>query len=71
MLEPGGVMLKIIAVLLLTAFVLYLMKMYRISILLMGIGSIVFIILIILLAIEQHQDRVLYEDAKRQDKDIK
>lgn len=71
MLEPGGVMIKIIVLLLLLAFILYLLKLYILSALLLGAGVIIFLILIFLLAIEQHQDRMLYEDAKKNDKDIK
>lgn len=71
MLEPGGVMIKLIAILSLAAFIFYLVKIYQLCLLFIGIGGLVFLILIILLTIEQHQDRVLYEDAKEHDKDIK
>lgn len=71
MLEPGIKMLVITGIILIVAFVCFLLKWKLFCLLLIGGGMLIFLILIILLAVEQHQDRVLYEDAKKKDPDIK
>lgn len=71
MLEPGSKMLIITGIILIVAFVCYLLHWKLFCLILIGGGMLIFLILIILLAVEQHQDKVLYEDAKKKDKDIK
>ena len=60
MLEPGTVMLKWIAVLLLAGIVFYLLQWKKIASFAMGLAAFLFALLIILLVIEAHQDKVLF-----------
>lgn len=71
MLEPGIVMLKIIVALLLVAVVLYLTSNRFLAFCLSSIAGFIFLLMIILIFIEQHQDKMLYEDVKKEDSEIK
>jgi zinc transporter ZupT len=71
MLEPGIVMLKIVVALLLVAAVLYLTSNSFLAFCLLFIAGFIFLLMIILILIEQHQDKVLYENAKKEDSEIK
>lgn len=63
MLEPGTIMLKWIGILLLGGLVLRLFRLILVSYILFGLAGTIFLLLLILLAIEAHQDRVLNEIA--------
>lgn len=69
MLEPGTAMLKWIGVLLLIGFVLLLFGVKFISSILFALSGATFLLLLILLAIEAHQDRVLNEIAAHEEKE--
>ena len=68
MLEPGTVMLKWIGALLLVghAFLLFCLKIA--AYIMFGLAGAVFLLLLILLVIEAHQDRVLNEIAAEENK---
>lgn len=71
MLEPGIKLCKGIGLLILVALIgwwLHLTWLFTIAC--VGIG-IVFLIFLILLIIEQHQDKMMYLDAKRDDPEVK
>lgn len=71
MLEPGLVMIKVIAITGLLSLLAGLFKQYR-QACFFGIAAILlFIFLIILLIIEQHQDHHMYLEAKKEDPDVK
>ena len=63
MLEPGTVMLKVTGSLLLAGGVCFLLHWKIPAYILWGLACAVFLVLLILLAIEAHQDRVLNEIA--------
>lgn len=71
MLEPGLLMCKIIGVSGMIALVLYLCKVYTLALVAISIEGVMLFILMVLLAMEQHQDHKLYLDAKKDDPDIK
>ncbi len=69
MLEPGTVMLKWIGGLELTGFGLFLFQLKISAYIAFGLGGMVFLVLLVLLALEAHQDRVLNEIAAREKKE--
>mgnify|MGYP004602918587 FL=1 len=70
MLEPGIVMLKIHAVLVACGTIFSLLEWKTVSIIAFGLAALLMLALLILLRIEQHQDRVLNELAQRENKEI-
>lgn len=69
MLEPGIVMLKIHAVLVACGTIFSLLEWKTVSIIAFGLAALLMLALLILLRIEQHQDRVLNELAQRKNKE--
>lgn len=69
MLEPGTIMLKWIGILLLGGLVLRLFRLILVSYILFGLAGTIFLLLLILLAIEAHQDRVLNEIAAHEERE--
>lgn len=69
MLEPGTVMLKWLGILMLTGLVLRLLRLKLVSYIIFGLAGAIFLLLLILLAIETHQDRVLNEIAAQEHKE--
>ena len=70
MLEPGIVMLKIHAVLVACGTIFSLFEWKTVSIIAFGLAALLMLAMLILLRIEQHQDRVLNELAQRENKEI-
>ncbi len=71
MLEPGIKICKGIGILILIALIAWwwdLTFLLTITCIIIGLGVLVFIILLI---IEQHQDKMMYLDAKREDPEVK
>lgn len=68
MLEPGTKMLKCIGILILIGLILYVIKFRTAAYCVWAISGIVFAVLLILLAIEAHQDKVLNEIAIKENK---
>ena len=56
MLEPGTAMLKWIGILLLAGLVLQMLRLKLVSYIVFGLAGAIFLLLLILLAIEAHQD---------------
>lgn len=69
MLEPGTVMLKWIGIFLMVGFVLRLFGLKLVSGILFGLSGAIFLLLLILLAIEAHQDRILNEIAAHEERE--
>ncbi len=69
MLEPGGIMLKVAGVLILIAILLWLVGRHIASVVFAALAAADFIVLIILLVIEAHQDKVLNDIALRENKE--
>ncbi len=69
MLEPGTVMLKWMGILLLVGFVLRLLRLKLVSYIVWGLAGAIFLLLLVLLAIEAHQDSVLNEIAAQEHKE--
>jgi hypothetical protein len=61
MLEPGSKMIKLIGIFGIIGFVFYIVQLILLCYLFCGLAVITGIILFILLIIESHQDKVLYE----------
>ena len=68
MLEPGTAMLKWSGILLLAGLV-RLLRLKLVSYIIWGLAGAIFLLLLILLAIEAHQDSVLNEIAAREQKE--
>ena len=68
MLEPGTAMLKWADALLLAGLVLLYFHAKTLALILLGISGALIAILVILLGIEAHQDRVLNEIASREER---
>lgn len=66
MLEPGTVMLKWMGILLLAGLILWLLRLKLVSYIVFGLAGAVFLLLLILLAIEAHQDSVLNKIAAQE-----
>ena len=71
MLEPGIIICKSIGLLLVAAFVFYLFHSYQIALYTLYFAGAIFLIMLGLIIIEQHQDHMMYLDAKAEDPDIK
>ena len=71
MLEPGTVLLKIMGVLTLAGLVAHWLGADVISIVLLAFLGLLLAVLILLLIIEQHQDKRMYLDAKKENSDVK
>ena len=69
MLEPGTVMLKWIGILLLVVFFLRLFQLQLVSYIVLGFAGAIFLLLLLLLAIEAHQDKILNEIAAQEHKE--
>jgi len=69
MLEPGTAMLKWVGILLLAGLVLRLFRLKLVSYIVFGVAGAIFLLLLILLAIEAHQDSVLNEIAAQEHKE--
>ena len=69
MLEPGTAMLKWSGILLLVGLVLRLLRLKLVSCIVCGLSGAIFLLLLILLAIEAHQDNVLNEIAAQEHKE--
>ena len=61
MLEPGTKMLKCIGILILIGLLLYVFKFKIAAFCLWAVSGIIFVVLLILLAVETYQDNVLNE----------
>ncbi len=68
MLEPGTRMLKWIGILVLIGLLLYVFRLRIAAFCLWAVSGVVFVVLLILLAIESHQDNVLNEIAINENK---
>jgi heme A synthase len=71
MLEPGVALIKIIGVLVLAGATARWLGAAVISIVLFALAGLVFAVLILLLIVEQHQDKRMYQEAKKDNPDIK
>lgn len=69
MLEPGGVMVKIIALFVLLGAIFRAVKLQVLSAVALGTAGLIFAVLLILIAVELHQDRVLNEAAEKEPTD--
>lgn len=69
MLEPGLIMMKIIGVLLVIGILFWVADWHWLSIITLFLAGAIFAVLLILVAIEAHQDRVLNEIAMRENND--
>lgn len=69
MLEPGIIMMKIIGALLVIGILFWVADWHRLSIITLFLAGAIFAVLLILVAIEAHQDRVLNEIAMRENND--
>lgn len=70
MLEPGTRMCKFILFCFAIGLISYFMKCEWLILLACSLGGMSLLILFILIIIEQYQDKVLYEEAKKEDPDI-
>lgn len=70
MLEPGLIMMKIIGTLFAFGIVFWVAKWYWLSIISWALSGILFVALLVLVAIEAHQDRVLNDIAMRENKEL-
>lgn len=66
MLEPGFIMVKIIGVLLAIGILLWAVSWHWLSAITLFLAAAVFAVLLILVAIESHQDKVLNDIAMRE-----
>ncbi len=69
MLEPGTRMLKWIGVLILIGILLYVFRLRIAAFCVWAVSGIVFTVLLVLLAIEAHQDKVMNENAIRENRE--
>ena len=70
MLEPGLTMMKLIGVLFVISILLWAARWYWLSSITLFLTGAVFAVLLILLAIEAHQDKVLNDIAMRENNDL-
>lgn len=66
MLEPGSIMLKWIGILILIDLVLYVFRFRMVAFCAWILSGIIFVVLLILLTIEGHQDKVMNENGIRE-----
>lgn len=69
MLEPGALMLKIAGVLALLGVVAHGLKMRLIAVILLSAAGLIAAVLLILVRVELHQDRVLNEIAQQENEE--
>ena len=70
MLEPGLIMMKLIGVLFVTGILFWAVGWHWLSSITLFLSGAVFAVLLILLAIEAHQDRVLNDIAMRENNEL-
>lgn len=70
MLEPGLIMMKIIGALFVSGIVCWVAKSHWLSIIFLILSGIIFVALLILVAIEAHQDNVLNDIAMRENNEL-
>ena len=70
MLEPGLIMMKIIGALFIFGIVFWTVKWHWLSIIFWSLSGMIFAVLLILLAIEAHQDNVLNDIAMQENNDL-
>ncbi len=70
MLEPGLIMMKIIGALFVFAIAFWVAKWHWLSIILGSLSGILFAALIVLVAVEAHQDKVLNDIAMRENNEL-
>lgn len=70
MLEPGLIMMKIIGVLFAIGFLSWVAEWHWLSIIALFLAGAVFAVLLILVAIEAHQDKVLNDIAMRENNEL-
>lgn len=70
MLEPGIIMMKIVGVLFVFGCVFWMAKLHWLSVILLFLSGIIFTVLLILVAIEAHQDHVLNDIAMRENNEL-
>lgn len=69
MLRPGETTLKIVGALLLIGILFWLLKWHRTAFAVFILAGVVFFVLVILIAVELHQDKVLNEIAMRENEE--
>ena len=69
MLEPGTKMLKWIGILALAGLLLYILRLRIAAFCLWALSGVVFVVLIVLLAIEGYQDKVMNDIAIKENKE--
>lgn len=70
MLEPGIIMMKIVGALFVFSFVFWVAKWHWLSVIFLFLSGIIFTVLLILVAIEAHQDNVLNDIAMRENNEL-
>lgn len=70
MLEPGLIMMKIIGALFVIGILIWVAERHWLSIITLFLAGAVFIVLLILVAIEAHQDKVLNDIAMRENNEL-
>ncbi|WP_104805292.1 hypothetical protein [Blautia marasmi] len=70
MLEPGLIMMKIIGALFVFGIIFWVAKWHWLSIIFWFLSGIMFAVLLILVAIEAHQDNVLNDIAMRENNEL-
>lgn len=70
MLEPGLVMMKITGALFVLGFVFCVAKWHWLSVIFLLLSGIIFTVLLIFVAIEAHQDKVLNDIAMRENNEL-
>ena len=68
-LEPGAILLKWIGLLFVLGLALLLLHLRTAAWVLFGLSGLLFFVLVVLLAIEAYQDKVLYELAVQEDRE--
>lgn len=70
MLEPGIIMMKIVGALFVFGFVFWVAKWQWLSVIFLLLSGIIFTVLLILVAIEAHQDKLLNDIATRENNEL-
>lgn len=70
MLEPGIIMMKIIGALFVFGFVFWVAKRHWLSVIFLFLSGIISTVLLILVAIEAHQDNVLNDIAMKENNEL-
>lgn len=69
MLEPGMLMLKCIGVLVIIGLLFYVFQLKTVAFCIWAVSGIILAVLLVLLAIESHQDKVLNEIAIKENRE--